>query len=66
MNWKLILTIGTISSVVSLLIIQDSIELWARLVFVALVYFITVLVYLTVRGIKWYRFDKKCERREKR
>lgn len=66
MNWKLILSIGTISSVISLLIIQDAIELWARIVFVALVYFITVLGYMVVKGFKWYRFDKKCERREKK
>lgn len=66
MNWKLILTIGTIGSVISLLIIQDAIELWARIVFVALVYFVTVLGYMVVKGIRWYCFDKKCERREKR
>ena len=66
MNWKLILSIGTISSVISLLIIQDAIELWARIVFVVLVYFVTVLGYMVVKGFKWYCFDKKCERREKK
>ena len=66
MNWKLILSIGTISSVISLLIIQDAIELWARIVFVVLVYFVTVLGYMVVKGFKWYHFDKKCERREKK